>query len=155
MRMICEVKKCENLTEYRRLFSNSIEPPSLVGSSVSLGLGVYEECLTITAEVTRWSNFIHNLSFCLAVQFIAVKRNPNVLNTSGATSTSASQSSGESSASQDKGIGGPKIIALAAENSNLKNLLAEVRHESFFSRKIQPHILLFIKWYSHTVRLFS
>ena len=57
-----------------------------------------------------------------------MKRNPNVLNTSGATSTSASQASGESSTSQDKGIGGPKFIALAAENSNLKALVAEVGH---------------------------
>ena len=86
-------------------------------------------------RVTRRSNFIHDPSFCLGLQFIAVKRNPDVLNTSGATSTSASQSSGESSTSQDKGIKGPKFIALAAENSNLKNLLAEVRHEGVFSQR--------------------
>ena len=53
-------------------------------------------------------------------------RNPSVLNTSGATNTSASQTSGESSASQDKGIKGAKFIALAAENSNIKALIAEV-----------------------------
>ena len=64
----------------------------------------------------------------MALKFIAVKRNPNVLDTSGATNTSASQSSGESSTSQDKGIKGAKFIALAAENSNLKILIAEVRH---------------------------
>lgn len=53
-------------------------------------------------------------------------RNPSVLNTSGATSTSTSQNSGESSTSQDKGIKGAKFIALAAENSNLRALVAEV-----------------------------
>ena len=53
-------------------------------------------------------------------------RNPSVLNTSGATSTSGSQASGESSTSQDKGIKGATFIALAAENSNFKSLIAEV-----------------------------
>lgn len=55
-----------------------------------------------------------------------MKRDPSVLNTSGATSTTASQGSGESCTSHDKGIKGAKYIALAAENSNLKNLIAEV-----------------------------
>ena len=97
------------------------------------GLGD-ERCPTYYRAAER-SNFIHNLSFGPGSQFIAVKRNPNVLNTSGATTNSSSQSSGESSTSQDKGIGGPKFIALAAENSNLKNLVAEVRYKSFFSRR--------------------
>lgn len=57
-----------------------------------------------------------------------MKRNPNVLDTSGATNASSSQNSGESSTSQDKGIKGAKFIALAAENSNLKSLVAEVRY---------------------------
>ena len=70
---------------------------------------------------------MHALFFCHDLQFIAVKRNPNVLNTSGATSTSASQNSGDSSTSQDKGIKGAKFIALAAENSNLKATIAEVK----------------------------
>ena len=91
-----------------------------------------EGCFTYYRAAGR-SNFIHNLSFCLGFKFIAVKRNPNVLNTSGATTNSTSQSSGESSTSQDKGIGGPKFIALAAENSNLKNLVAEVRFQSSFT----------------------
>ncbi|KAL9965837.1 hypothetical protein ACROYT_G029691 [Oculina patagonica] len=75
--------------------------------------------------------FCTTVTLCLVFvpKFIAVKRNPNVLNTSGATSTSASQSSGESSTSQDKDIKGPKFIALAAENSNLKGLLAEKEEE--------------------------
>ena len=55
-----------------------------------------------------------------------MKRDPSVLNTSGATSTTGSQASGESSTSHHKGIKGAKYIALAAENSNLKNLIAEV-----------------------------
>lgn len=55
-----------------------------------------------------------------------MKRDPSVLNTSGATSTTGSQASGESSTSHDKGIKGAKYITLAAENSNLKNLIAEV-----------------------------
>ena len=62
-----------------------------------------------------------------------MKRNPNVLDTSGATNASSSQNSGESSMSQDKGIKGAKFIALAAENSNLKGLVAEVSHGDSFS----------------------
>ena len=57
-------------------------------------------------------------------KFIAVKRDPSVLNTSGATSTAGSQA--ESSTSHDKGMKGAKFIALAAENSSLKSLIAEV-----------------------------
>ena len=59
-------------------------------------------------------------------QFIAVTRDPSVLNTSGATTNSASQNSGETATSQDKAIKGAKFIALAAENSNLKALANEV-----------------------------
>lgn len=75
--------------------------------------------------------FSTTVTLCLVFvpKFIAVKRNPNVLDTSGATNTSASQSSGESSTSQDKGIKGAKFIALAAENSNLKTLVAEKEEE--------------------------
>lgn len=63
-----------------------------------------------------------------------MKRDPSVLNTSGATSTTGSQASGESSTSHDKGIKGAKYIALAAENSNLKNLIAEVIEYIMFGR---------------------
>ncbi|XP_068685324.1 gamma-aminobutyric acid type B receptor subunit 2-like isoform X2 [Montipora foliosa] len=56
-------------------------------------------------------------------KFIAVKRDPSVLYTSGATSTAGSQA--ESSTSHDKGMKGAKFIALAAENSSLKSLIAE------------------------------
>lgn len=75
--------------------------------------------------------FTTTVTLCLVFvpKFIAVRRNPNVLDTSGATNTSASQSSGESSTSQDKGIKGAKFIALAAENSNLKTLIAEKEEE--------------------------
>ncbi|XP_044180693.1 gamma-aminobutyric acid type B receptor subunit 2-like [Acropora millepora] len=71
--------------------------------------------------------FCTTVTLCLVFvpKFIAVKRDPSVLNTSGATSTTASQGSGESCTSHDKGIKGAKYIALAAENSNLKNLIAE------------------------------
>ena len=132
--MFCQIKNSENVTKHRRLLSTFIKTPSLVGGR-GLGRGYRDERCRMHYRVTRRSNFIHDLFFCLGLQFIAVKRNPDVLNTSGATSTSASQSSGESSTSQDKGIRGPKFIALAAENSNLKNLLAEVRHQSVFSRR--------------------
>ena len=59
-------------------------------------------------------------------KIIAVKRDPSILNMSAATSTAGSQASGESSSCHDKGIKGAKFIALAAENSNLKSLIAEV-----------------------------
>lgn len=64
-------------------------------------------------------------------QFIAVTRDPSVLNTSGATTNSASQNSGETATSQDKAIKGAKFIALTAENSNLKALVNEVTPTSF------------------------
>lgn len=64
-------------------------------------------------------------------QFIAVTRDPSVLNTSGATTNSTSQNSGETATSQDKAIKGAKFIALAAENSNLKALVNEVTPTSF------------------------
>lgn len=75
--------------------------------------------------------FCTTVTLCLVFvpKFIAVTRNPSVLNTSGATSTSTSQNSGESSTSQDKGIKGAKFIALAAENSNLRALVAEKEEE--------------------------
>lgn len=64
-----------------------------------------------------------------------MKRNPSVLNTSGGTNTSASQpgTSGDApTGSHDKGIGGSKVIALAAENSNLKSLIVEVTFHNLY-----------------------
>lgn len=65
--------------------------------------------------------------FGIVSQLIAVKRDPEILNSFGGTSVGTSQGGAESSASQDRYIGGPKYIALTAENANLKKHIQEVR----------------------------
>ncbi|XP_031566705.1 gamma-aminobutyric acid type B receptor subunit 2-like isoform X2 [Actinia tenebrosa] len=67
------------------------------------------------------------VTMCLVFipKLIAVKRDPEILNSLGGTSVGTSQGGAESSASQDKYIGGPKYIALTAENANLKKHIQE------------------------------